>query len=155
MSELVLTNQASPGALGAGLSAFFFSVSGLPSYVGNDGIVYSLTGVDGNGSFAYNGNFSAGGNVSWNGRAQPAYVNTGTVGNVTINAAAGRFTAAANATQVVVTNSYVTANSQVLCTAAANDATGRVIGAVPSAGAFTAHVIAPTANMPINFFVLN
>lgn len=45
MGDLVLQHQSNPGALGANLSAFFFSTAGLPSYVGNDGIEHTIVGV--------------------------------------------------------------------------------------------------------------
>jgi len=44
MSEIVLTNQASPGALGAGVTSLFANTDGHPSYVGNDGVTYVLAG---------------------------------------------------------------------------------------------------------------
>jgi len=39
MSEIVLQNEASPGALGANLVAIFIDANGVLSYVGNDAIV--------------------------------------------------------------------------------------------------------------------
>lgn len=85
------------------------------------------------------------------------YTNTaaGTTGNRTINKAAGRVNFAAAATTLTVTNSLVTAASKVFALAAANDATGRVYAVVPAAGSFTIYCTAPTAEMPVNFFVLN
>lgn len=43
MSEIVHTHQASPGALGSGVSAFYFNATGEPCFVGNDGIARQLT----------------------------------------------------------------------------------------------------------------
>lgn len=84
------------------------------------------------------------------------YTNTGTIGAVTINKAAGRVNVAAAATSVVVTNSYVTAASKVFCTIAQNDATAVLKNVVPAAGSFTITLnAAATANTAIDFFVVN
>lgn len=150
MSELVLTNQNSPGALGAGLSAFFFSVGGLPSYVGNDGIVFSLVGMDGNGAFSFNGSLSVGGNVNLSSN------NALVTGNVSMNgSASGRVIFAPGATQLTVTSNMVTTASHVMATAGANDSTGRVNGVVKASGSFTIHCTAPAANMPVDFVIFN
>jgi hypothetical protein len=150
MSELVLTNQGSPGALGSGISAFFFSVGGLPSYVGNDGIVYSLTGMDGNGAFSFNGALSVGGNINVSSN------NTASVGNVTMNGViTGRVNVGIGVTQLTVTSNMVTANSHVFAQAAANDSTGRVNSVVPAAGSFAINCTGPAANMAVNFWIVN
>lgn len=83
------------------------------------------------------------------------FTNTGTVGAVTINKAAGRVNIAAAGTSVVVTNSLVTANSLIFCTIATNDATAQIKNVVAGAGTFTITVIAVTAQTAINFFVVS
>jgi hypothetical protein len=150
VSELVLTHQSSPGALGANLSAFFFTAAGLPSYVGNDGIVYTLTGVDGNGGFSFNGPFFAGGNFT------VASNMSAPVGNVTLNnVSRGRVIVANGSTSVVVTSNRVNSSSVVLAVAAADDSTGWVKSVVAANGLFTVNCNAPSANMPVNFFIVS
>lgn len=83
------------------------------------------------------------------------YTNTGTVGAVTINKAAGRVNIAAAGTSVVVTNSLVTAASHVLAVMSSADTTGRVISVVPAAGSFTINTPALTAQSSFDFFVIN
>lgn len=84
------------------------------------------------------------------------YTNTGTVGAVTINKAAGRVNIAALGTSVVVTNSLVTAASHVLAVASTNDATAAVKNVVPAAGSFTINLtVAATAQTSFDFFVIN
>ena len=86
----------------------------------------------------------------------PAFTNTSTVGAVTINKSCGQAIIGAAGTSVVVTNNLVTANSQVLATAAANDTTGYVKNTVAISGSFTINLVAAaTANLPVNFLVLN
>lgn len=134
MSEIVLTSQASPGALGANLTALFVDTSNRPSFVGSDGLSKAL--VDAN---------------------NPTVVSNVTVvvGPVTMNVPSGRVNIAAGQNSIVVTNSLVTANSRVFAIPAANDTTGRVNSVEPAAGNFTVHCTAATANMPINFFLVN
>ena len=84
------------------------------------------------------------------------YTNTGTVGAVTINKAAGRVNIAAAGTSVVVTNSLVTAASKVFAVVAQADATAYVRNVVPAAGSFTITLgAAATAQVAIDFFVVN
>ena len=83
------------------------------------------------------------------------YTNTGTIGNVTISKPTGRVNVTAAATTVVVTNTLVTAASHVFVVASQNDATGRVLNVVPAAGSFTINCTAPTANMSVDFLVIN
>lgn len=151
MSEIVYSHQASPGALGANLSALFFSLTGVPSYVGNDGVAKEIGGNLTN--LTLTGNLSVSGTATFNGRILPDFTDTATVGAVTINKPAGRVNVANAATTVVVTNNFVTANSHVFCIAAANDTTGRVNSVVRAAGNFTIHCTAPSANMPVDFIV--
>ena len=42
MSELVLQEQANPGAIGTDLYAFYFNTSGQPCYVGSDGVEHVI-----------------------------------------------------------------------------------------------------------------
>ena len=79
----------------------------------------------------------------------------GTTGAQTINKSTGRVNFAAAATSLVVTNSLATANSIINATAATNDATGYVKSVVAAAGSFTIYVVAPTAEMAVNFSVTN
>ena len=86
------------------------------------------------------------------------YTNTGTVGNVTINKAAGRVNMAAAGTTFTVTNSLVTANSLVLVTLAS--APGNVVAvdvyAVSAAGSFTVNCVPAVTNQTaINFAVIS
>lgn len=149
MSEIVLSNQASPGALGANLSAFFFSVTGAPSYVGNDSVVHVLAEFA-NGSLAVPANLSVAANIT------TTFNNTANVGSVTLNgAAAGRAIVAAGANSVTITSNMVTANSKVFPVAAANDVTGRVNAVVTANGSVTLHCTAPTANMAVDFLIIN
>lgn len=79
----------------------------------------------------------------------------GTTGAQTINKNMGRVNFAAAATSLVVTDSLVTANSIITAIAASNDTTGRVTAVVAGSGSFTIYSIAPTAEMAVNFVVLN
>lgn len=45
MSEVVLTNQASPGALGAGVTALYADANGSPAFVGNDAVAHVLAAL--------------------------------------------------------------------------------------------------------------
>ena len=84
------------------------------------------------------------------------YTNTavGTTGNQTINKASGRVNIAAAGTTVTVTNSLVTANSQVFAIAVTNDATARVTNVVPAAGSFVINTVAVTAETAFAFLVI-
>lgn len=82
--------------------------------------------------------------------------NTGTVGAVTINKAAGRVNIAAAGTSVVVTNSLVTAASKVFVVISTADATAVLKNVVPAAGSFTITLnAATTAQTSLDFFVVN
>lgn len=85
------------------------------------------------------------------------YTNTapGTTGNRTINKASGRVNIAAAGTTVTVTNSLVTAASQIFCAILTNDATARINNVVPAAGSFVINITACTAEVAICFFVVN
>lgn len=78
-----------------------------------------------------------------------------TTGAQTINKTAGRVNFAASATSLVVTNSLVTANSIIIATAATADTTGYIKSCVPTEGTFTINVVAPTAEMAVNWIVIN
>jgi hypothetical protein len=47
MSEIALSYEASPGAIGANLACIFVQLTGIPAYVGNDGVVheFAIAGV--------------------------------------------------------------------------------------------------------------
>jgi hypothetical protein len=79
-----------------------------------------------------------------------------TTGAQTIDKTAGSVNFAAAATSLVVTNSFVDANSVILATVATNDATMKSVAAVASAGSFTLHANAgATAETRVNWFVAN
>lgn len=83
------------------------------------------------------------------------YTNTATVGAVTINKAAGRAIIAAGQTSVVVTCNKCLAETEVMATLAANDATARLANVVPGNGFFTINLtVAATANCPVSFFMV-
>lgn len=144
MSELVMTMQASPGALGANLVAQYVDVTGVPCYVGNDGIVHQVLTANSTQAFA---NLSASANFALGSTI------TANIGAFTMNTPTGRVNAANGATSLVVTNSLVTANSKVMAWPSHNDTTGRVYAVVPAAGNFTISLTAPTANMSVDFVV--
>lgn len=80
----------------------------------------------------------------------------GTTGAQTINKPQGSVNFAAAATSLVVTNSLVTANSVIMLTIAANDATMKSVSYVPASGSFTIYAnAAATAETRVNFRVLN
>ncbi len=86
----------------------------------------------------------------------PDFTNTATVGAVTINKACGKAIIASGASSVTVTNSLVTANSQVLCTIASDDTTAILKNAVPGTGSFVVKTTAAvTADCKVSFLVLN
>lgn len=92
------------------------------------------------------------------GQMNPSIDNTvtATVGAVTIHKAAGRVILGDGEADMVVTNNLVTANSIILLTIAAVDATTTSVYVVADAGSFTITVdAAPAANLPINFLVIN
>jgi len=134
MSELVLTQQANPGAMGANLAAVFVDTAGQPSFVGSDGAAKKL--MDSN-------------------RPVVASNITITPGPITMNFPAGRIILSPGANSTLVINSFVTVNTLVFAMAAANDSTGRVTAVESGAGNFTVYSTAPAANMPVNFLVIN
>lgn len=80
----------------------------------------------------------------------------GTTGAQTINKTAGSVNFAAAATSLVVTNSFVDANSVIIATVATNDTTMKSVAVVAGAGSFTLHAdVAPTAETRVNWFVAN
>lgn len=80
----------------------------------------------------------------------------GTTGARTINKVTGTVNFAAAATSLVVTNSYVTANSIIIATVATNDTTMKSVQAVAGAGSFTLYAnAAATAETRVNFHVTN
>lgn len=82
--------------------------------------------------------------------------NSATIGAVTINNINGRCNIAAGGTSVVVTNSLVSASSNVLATIAQNDATATLKNVVAGSGSFTITLTAAaTANTAVCFMVFN
>jgi hypothetical protein len=80
----------------------------------------------------------------------------GTTGAQTINKTAGSVNFAAAATSLVVTNSFVDANSIIIATVGTNDATMTSVQAVAGAGSFTLYAnAAATAETRVNWFVAN
>jgi hypothetical protein len=80
----------------------------------------------------------------------------GTTGNQTINKLAGSVRIAAAGTTVTVTDSFVSANSEVFCTIGTADATATLKNVVVSAGQFIITLgAAATAETQIRFFVVN
>ena len=79
---------------------------------------------------------------------------TGTTGNQTINKSSGRVNIAASGTTVTVTNSLVTAATQVMAWPVTADATARVTSVVPAAGSFVINTPAVTAETAFAFVVI-
>ena len=80
----------------------------------------------------------------------------GTTGNQTINKPSFSVNFAAGASSLVVTNSFVTANSYVLCTVQTNDATALLKNATPAAGSVTIRLnAAATAETRVACMVVN
>ncbi|RMD00058.1 hypothetical protein EAY64_05530 [Aquitalea palustris] len=79
--------------------------------------------------------------------------NGGTATNApTINYSSGRFTALAGATQLVISNSQVTALTKAFANLSSNDSTGWIKNVVPGAGTITINLgAALTANANIDF----
>jgi hypothetical protein len=79
-----------------------------------------------------------------------------TTGAQTINKTAGSVNFAAAATSLVVTNSFVDANSVIIATVATNDSTMVSVQAVPASGSFTLYAnAAATAETRVNWVVIN
>jgi hypothetical protein len=80
----------------------------------------------------------------------------GTTGAQTINKTAGSVNFAAAATSLVVTNSFVDADSVIIATVGTNDVTMTSVQAVAAAGSFTLYAnAAATAETRVNWFVAN
>lgn len=96
------------------------------------------------------------GRVTLSGPLGTLYTNTAIVGAVTIDRPSGKAIVGLGTTSTVVTNSLVTANSQVICTVNSNDATATLKNCTPTAGSFTITVTAAaTADTNVAFLVLN
>ena len=80
-----------------------------------------------------------------------------TAGNRTVNRLRGKNAFAAGAKTVVITNSLVTANSQVVCTLEFTDATlTTILTAIPAASSFTVlGNVNATADTKFSWFVIN
>ena len=80
----------------------------------------------------------------------------GTLGNQTIKKINGTVNIAATGTTVTVTNSKVTANSNIYVQLRTNDATAWIKNYVPAAGSFTINLGDPaTGDVSIGFTVIN
>jgi hypothetical protein len=89
-------------------------------------------------------------------KLNPDFTNTATVGNVTINKAAGQVIMGAAANTLTLTNSLITANSQIQLTFAANPGVAVPLFAVAAAGSATINTTANVVNQcAINFNVTN
>lgn len=172
--DIELGYETNPGAVGANLGIIYFNNTGHLCYVLNDGVERPLMSSN-SGDQTVSGNLSVTGTATLTGDLKPTsngvpslgasglgfkdlfmdYTNTATVGNVTIHKSSGQCIVASLASAVTVTNNQVTANSHVFATPCQNDATGRIVSVVPAAGNFTINCVAPTANMAVNFFVVN
>lgn len=81
------------------------------------------------------------------------FTNTTVIGDVTINKAHGRVNVPAGTARVVVTNSLVTANTNVIAVAQKIDPLCAVKAAISSAGSFVIQMTTPcSANTPVSFF---
>ena len=172
MGDLVLQQQANPGAIGANLASIYVNLSNQPCVVLSDGVERPIPTQTGNDQ-TVTGNLTVSGKTIMTGNAKPAangvptlgeaalgfkelfldYTNTATVGNVTINKASGRCIVAAAASNVVIACNIVTANSHVMAVASQADTTGMVKSVVPTTGNITINCVAPTANMSVDFVV--
>lgn len=154
MSEIVLTNQNTPTGIGANMAAVFFTVAGALASANTSGNVRTYVGEEG--GIASVSNLMVSGSANLQGDLQVTFNNTAVVGDVTMNGVLrGRVNVAAGASNLVVVSNLVTANTSVFAVAAANDSTGFVKAVVPSAGCFTVHCNAPTANMAVTFILAN
>lgn len=101
----------------------------------------------------------ASGNLTINGALSLAdFVDdSATPGPRTLNAPRGKNTIASGAASVVITNSFVTTNSQILITLEANDVTATSVkSCIPGSGMFTLTVNAnATANLKFAWTVIN
>lgn len=79
----------------------------------------------------------------------------GTTGAQTINKSTGSVNFAIGATSLVVTSSYVAANSIIIATVATNDATMKSVQVVAASGSFTIYAnAAATAETRVNFLII-
>jgi hypothetical protein len=154
LSEVVLTSQNTPTGIGANMAAVFFNAGGRLASVDSGGNVRAYVS-EANGTVTLPA-LTVAGTCSLQGDLQVTFNNTAVVGNVTMNGVLrGRVNVAAGASNLVVISNLVTANTSVFAVAAANDVTGFVKAAEPSAGCFTVHCNAPTANMAVTFILAN
>lgn len=115
-------------------------------YAGGASILFSVAGA--------NGNMTAGGAVALTSFTD----DSATPGARTVNKCRGKNAVAAGATTVVITNSFCTATSQVLCTLESVDATALYLRAVvPSGTGFTVTLgpAAATAAVVFSWIVIN
>jgi len=149
---------ASQAAFGAGSSVTdqtgFYASSALNGATNNYGFRGALTAAAGRYNCYMDGtapNYFAG-DMLFNKTVTAA----GTTTPQTINKNAGSVNFAAADASKVVTNSLVTANSIIVATVAANDATMKSVQAVAAAGSFTLYAnAAATAETRVNFLLIN
>jgi hypothetical protein len=133
---------------------------------GGTGFTITITSLTGSrGNMLYNVTDSSiditdgAGNISQFGNkivVPQTIITAGTTGNQTINKISGSVNIAASGTSITVTNSEVSATSEVFAICATNDATAYVKNVVCSAGSFVITLgAAATAETKINFFVIN
>lgn len=80
----------------------------------------------------------------------------GVVGATTVNSILGRVFLPAGATSMLIGNNTVATGSIIFLTPGANDATGAGLNVLANNGSFFVYAdTAPTADWPINFFVMN
>ena len=166
--------SSNPAAITAGTIKLDDGTAALPSYAfastpssgmqltAGVGLAWSVNGVSQIklGSLqifpAVTGVFDLGAVNFWFKRLYIDFTNTGTVGAVTINKAAGRVNIAAAGTSVVVTNSLCTAAAHVFPNLATVDTTAKSAQITPAAGSFTITLnAAATAQVAVDFFIVN
>ena len=126
---------------------------GLPTGTGTRGNIVTT----GNLTTATVGAYDIGGaSLGWKRLYLDSAINTTTGVSATINKAAGRFRKDTTGTTFTLTNSYITANSIVMLTFVNLDATTTAMAVVAAAGsAIISFNAAPTANLDVNFLVIN
>ena len=156
MGKLIQSQIANPGAPGAGQATFYTNLTPRPCMVLPDGVEQVIPTMTAAGGLlpVLAGANALGAGANGFKELFLDYTNTATVGAVVINKASGRVNAAAAAVSVVVTNSLVTAASHVFCQLSTADATAQVLSVVSVAGSFTINLVAPTAQVSIDFFVV-
>ena len=144
--------QGADGASFRNAAAIKAEIDGVPGASDMPGRLSFLTTLDGTAALVERLR------ISNNGSLGLERTNTagGTTGAQTINKMAGSVNFAAAATSLVVTNSLVTATSNVFCVVQTNDATATIKNCVPASGSFTITLnAAATAETRVAFWVTN